>query len=353
MTCLFDTGTRAQVSCHRPGQQTHFVYLSLISRIRFVRCPRCGGEECVELALGLFECRSAVVVREDVFQPDSQTVVNRRYGTCLYRWQEAPVGVTPPLCSCGCGLYAVGACARCGVPLAGVHLAKTLPLYCSDCRAVVEEDARLQAEAKAALEAARQAEDDQLTDDRLRVIEDRFERLLRAIRGYEIDPHLAVKVRPSLLDLCPGISPRVVWKATPNKHGVLESTPRTIELFEDEDELQSFAGWLRERLLAMEVQPNTSLSDWWTERGLFKPRGVSDRVPAWGFLRAAARGGLNEAEYNPFYVLSEQTKAHGNCDGGLSATGAYFIADFLGMAAPDDPAMPSYSNMPCFVAHQA
>lgn len=86
-----------------------------------VGCPRCGGSDRIELAVGFFECTSAVVVGEvppGVAGPAPVT----QWGRCGYRYQEAPKVVVPSCHVDGCGMFSVGACVECGRAICGRHL---------------------------------------------------------------------------------------------------------------------------------------------------------------------------------------------------------------------------------------
>jgi hypothetical protein len=82
-------------------------------------CPRCGGHERRSIAPGFYECLSQVVV--DVVPPGTQGNVTEVPvpGQCGHRYQEG--GPSAPASTCSCGMFAVGACATCGLPRCGQH----------------------------------------------------------------------------------------------------------------------------------------------------------------------------------------------------------------------------------------
>ena len=268
--------------------------------------------------------------------------VHKDYGRCPHRYQEAPLAGVPPLCSCGCGLYAVGACSMCLSPLAGIHVGKTLPLYCAGCQVKADAALLAQATADAQAEKLRQIESTRVSVAKLVTISDPFERVLVAIhacrpvymvhtseRGVEID------VNQAALQACPQISP--------------EAGPQGAPLFCDSTTLGDFSAWVRRRFTAAGLSPNGNHTERRSRTPLFRrPITEAIRIPAWVF-----RGGSTERHFydgycyydSKFRILSGPIEGGSTkvatdgtrYDGILNAVGAYLIADVLGLGHPSDP----------------
>jgi hypothetical protein len=118
-------------------------------------CTTCGGVDYRIIAPGYLECTSDVA--DDVFaqEPDfnlplgggaygMRTVRHRRSRPCGRRYQVA-VAHSASL-ACGCGMFAVGLCRRCGRAVCGEHARTGESLLCRSC----DEAERPEREARAA-----------------------------------------------------------------------------------------------------------------------------------------------------------------------------------------------------------
>lgn len=87
-------------------------------------CPACGGSSRSPVAPGYWTCTSTVVTRRPgpalYGQPGPPEIIEQVL--CGHRYQEGGVaaGNAP---QCGCGTFAIGACAECGKPVCGTHSA--------------------------------------------------------------------------------------------------------------------------------------------------------------------------------------------------------------------------------------
>ena len=96
------------------------------------RCPRCGGAENRQISVvGFFECTSLVQLTG---VPGTGPPGHPPYAAkvCRHRFQVG-TGVAVPSCS-HCGLYAVGACDECHLPVCGDH-GRSIPtgFLCAPC----------------------------------------------------------------------------------------------------------------------------------------------------------------------------------------------------------------------------
>jgi hypothetical protein len=166
-----------------------------------VVCPECAGRERRLLSPGFYECTSQKLIGEKLIGvvppgqagagPAGVPVYEPEYVVCGFRYQEGTASIGGP--QCACGMYAVGTCVICSVPVCGQH-ANML-----NNRVLCPEHAREEAKAEAerkriAAERAetdrlrRKAEREQATTDweadvvrALQAIPDRTERLIRAV----------------------------------------------------------------------------------------------------------------------------------------------------------------------------
>lgn len=265
--------------------------------------------------------------------------VHKDYGRCQHRYQESPLAGAPPLCSCGCGLYAVGACSTCLKPLAGIHVGKTLPLLCADCQAEVEA-VRL---ADAQAEHRRQEE---VLAARLMTIADPFERVLVAVHGCPSGPGREYNIQPSFnlnqaaLQACPQISP--------------ETGDRNVSFFRDATTLGDFADWARQRFSKAGLPANKDNARTMYRTTIFGRRipDGSTTTPSWvlgGASTEYSYSGEYESQiWQPFEISGGAVGPYFLVSAGgtyyhrdLSVVGAWLIAEVLGLGHPSDP--PGYS----------
>lgn len=136
-------------------------------------CPICGGETRSKIAPGLWRCETVrhetwleAVPRPVGPRGEVAHVQEQRERSFLCQAEYAERDSTDPTtAACQCGIYSIGLCVECGVPLCGEHGDRTLKQFrCKPCAEVERE--RLFAQRAEADESQREAEKQDQEDAR-------------------------------------------------------------------------------------------------------------------------------------------------------------------------------------------
>jgi hypothetical protein len=122
-------------------------------------CPICGGTERRPIALGLWQCDSAVDI--PAHGPADGSLSNPgpavRFLRCGHKYQDSTAREAHAECSCG--TVAIGWCLRCWTSVCAQHsnLDQDSKRYCANCLAVNDKERNDAAQRRRAAEAARRA----------------------------------------------------------------------------------------------------------------------------------------------------------------------------------------------------
>jgi hypothetical protein len=221
-----------------------------------VACPACDSSERTRIAPGFFRCDANLQHLSN--GPDGVEVW---YSKCGREYQDSDPGMaggTGVLCNCGCGLYAVGECTRCGQGFSGEHRGQIggafvcLGCFEQHCEQVAQHDrnARGTAQRGQSLEEAARArrdaealkaQDEQRERESRQRVEDEFRAKSRAYKDSLVAWAAQLATRLEAVGATP--ERRMVHRAERQEttYGIFRTKTRTVS-----EPPEYASGWILE-----------------------------------------------------------------------------------------------------------